>query len=665
MSKNIFKRLSRKSVTYGTIALVVIVAGVFAYESIYRAPSSASASVTRTVQVTRGTVQSSVSASGNLSSVSSASENFVDGGTLATLNASVGQKVTAGQILATLDSTQASATAEGAESSLKVSQMNLTNAETSNATLQRNLNSAKSTLSTDESGGTTVQKDQNQSSLDAAEQQLTNDQNQLTTAQTTLSTDESNLVTAQSTYSSDEALGCPPAASSAGASGSTSGSVTADEGGAPSVSTDGASSVTTSEAVLNATINTNGGATTYYFEYGTTDAFGDTTPVLTIAAPSGSAASTSTQVSAQISGLSPSTTYIFTVIASNTNVSGASEGEALTFTTPESSCTVDSQTITTDEAQVTSDENGITSDQSTITTQGLAVQVAQQNLKPSSTTIASDKSAITQDEASIAQGKVSLVQDQSSITQNELTVEQDEKALQETQLVALISGTITAVNGSVGQVVGGGGSSTASSSTTSSSTSSTTGSTSSGSSSALISIQGLQQFQVVANFAEADAIKIEAHQTATITLPALPNDEIKGVVTSIAPVSTVVSNVVTYPVTISLISPPATLREGMTTEVSVIVQTASNVLELPSAAITTTGSTSTVQVQTSKGVTTTTPVTLGLVGSSFTEITSGVTVGETIVEPQASVSAATTGAATPAAGGGGLGGGGHFGGGAP
>ena len=337
------------------------------------------------------------------------------------------------------------------------------------------------------------------------------------------------------------------------------------------------------------------------------------------------------------------------------------------LTTPESSCTVDSQTITTDGAQVTTDENQITSDQSSITEQGLAVQVAQQNQKPSSTTINADKSAITQDEASIAQGKVSLVQDQASITQNELTVEQDEKALQETQLVALISGTITAVNGTVGQVVGGGGSSTARahSSLTSSRHRQPVHPVPAAALRS-ISIQGLQQFQVVASFAEADAIKIEAHQTATITLPALPNDEIKGVVTSIAPVSTVVSNVVTYPVTISLISPPASLREGMTSEVSVIVQTASNVLELPSAAITTTGSTSTVQVQTSKGVTKTTPVTLGLVGSSFTEITSGVTVGETIVEPQASVSAATTGAATPAAGGGGgFGGGGHFGGGAP
>jgi len=51
---------------------------------------------------------------------------------------------------------------------------------------------------------------------------------------------------------------------------------------------------------------------------------------------------------------------------------------------------------------------------------------------------------------------------------------------------------------------------------------------------------------VVADFAEADAIKIEVHQTATITLASLPNAEVTGVVTAVAPVSTVVSNVVTY-----------------------------------------------------------------------------------------------------------------------
>ena len=36
MSKNIFKRLSRKSVSYWRSRIVVVVAGAFAYESIYR-----------------------------------------------------------------------------------------------------------------------------------------------------------------------------------------------------------------------------------------------------------------------------------------------------------------------------------------------------------------------------------------------------------------------------------------------------------------------------------------------------------------------------------------------------------------------------------------------------------------------------------------------------
>jgi macrolide-specific efflux system membrane fusion protein len=174
----------------------------------------------------------------------------------------------------------------------------------------------------------------------------------------------------------------------------------------------------------------------------------------------------------------------------------------------------------------------------------------------------------------------------------------------------------------------------------------------------------LRSLEVVASFAEADAIKIAVHQTATISLASLSNTEVKGVVTAVAPVSTVANNVVTYPVTIALIDPPASLKDGMTAQVSVIVQTASNVLELPSAAITTTGSFSTVKVLT-KGVQKVTPVTLGLVGSSYTQIISGVTEGETVVEPTATVSAATsTGSGGGGPGGGGFGGGG-FGGGAP
>jgi len=87
------------------------------------------------------------------------------------------------------------------------------------------------------------------------------------------------------------------------------------------------------------------------------------------------------------------------------------------------------------------------------------------------------------------------------------------------------------------------------------------------------------------------------------------------VVTSASQVSTVVNNVVEYPVTIALEHAPKSLKDGMTAEAAIVVQSASNVLLLPSAAITTTGSVSTVKVL-SKDVQKTVVVTLGIVGSS-------------------------------------------------
>jgi len=637
-------RLSRKRVGRIALALAVALVAAFGFYSIYRTPSSSSAGVARTVTVTKGDVQSSVSASGNLSTVSTANENFVVGGTLATLDVAVGQKVTAGEVVATIDSSQQRSALQAAQTTLEVATMNLANAQTSRTTLEKSLTSSKSTLATDESGGTTAQQDQNQSTLDTAQQQLTNDQNQLTTDQTLLANDEASMTTAQSTYSADELLGCPTSSTGSGTSGPSTGPVSPLAGAAPSVGTDAATSISTTTAVLNATVNPNGSATTYYFEYGTSAAYG-----LATASQSLAASSTSAQVSTVITGLNPSTTYLFRIVATNSVGSAASNG--VTVSTPATSCSVDTQTISTDGSKVSADQNQISKDQSAIIVQGLSVQVAQGNLKASPSVVNSDKSAITQDEAAIAQSKVGLVQDQGSIAQDQVSVEQAAKSMQETQLVALISGDVTAVSGSVGQLVGGGGSST----------SAATSSTGSGSSSPLVTITGLRQLQVVASFAEADAIKIAVHQTATISLASLPNTEVRGTVTAIAPASTVVNNVVTYPVTISLIAPPATLKDGMTAQVSVIVQTALNVLELPSAAITTTGNVSTVKVLV-KGVQTTTPVTLGLVGSSFTEITSGVSVGETIAEPTAAVSAATTGGTTTGAGGfGGRG----FGGGAP
>jgi multidrug efflux pump subunit AcrA (membrane-fusion protein) len=147
-------------------------------------------------------------------------------------------------------------------------------------------------------------------------------------------------------------------------------------------------------------------------------------------------------------------------------------------------------------------------------------------------------------------------------------------------------------------------------------------------------------------------------ESATVTLPALTSADVTGTVTAVAPTSTVVSNVVTYNVTIALNSPPSTVKVGMTADVSVVVQTATNTLELPSAAITTTGPISTVTVL-ANGVKKVTTVTTGLVGDSTTQIESGLKAGEVVVEPVASVSAAST-TGSSSTGGGLTGGGGGF-----
>jgi len=142
---------SRKRVGYSTLAVVVAIVAALAFYSIYRSPSS-SATATRTVKVTKGTVQASVSASGNLSTVKTAEENLVSGGTLATLTATVGEKVKAGQVLASVDATSQRSAVEQATTMLKVAKMNYADALVAYANDERSLAKDKSTLATAEAG---------------------------------------------------------------------------------------------------------------------------------------------------------------------------------------------------------------------------------------------------------------------------------------------------------------------------------------------------------------------------------------------------------------------------------------------------------------------------------------------------------------------------------
>jgi hypothetical protein len=95
---------------------------------------------------------------------------------------------------------------------------------------------------------------------------------------------------------------------------------------APPVAITGAASdLTATTATLNATVDPGQETTTYRFEYGTTTSYGTQTPADTRQGNGPKA------VSANITGLSPATTYHFRVVAEN--ASGKSEGADAVFTT--------------------------------------------------------------------------------------------------------------------------------------------------------------------------------------------------------------------------------------------------------------------------------------------------------------------------------------------
>lgn len=106
------------------------------------------------------------------------------------------------------------------------------------------------------------------------------------------------------------------------------GQVVISYAGAPVVTTDPATVLTTVGATLNGTVSSNGAATTVTFEYGTTTGYGTT--VSAVPSPLAAGAS-STPVSAAISGLLPNTLYHYRVKGANSV--GTTNGTDRSFTT--------------------------------------------------------------------------------------------------------------------------------------------------------------------------------------------------------------------------------------------------------------------------------------------------------------------------------------------
>jgi multidrug efflux pump subunit AcrA (membrane-fusion protein) len=281
-----------------------------------------------------------------------------------------------------------------------------------------------------------------------------------------------------------------------------------------------------------------------------------------------------------------------------------------------------------------------------------------------------------------------LAQDQEAVTQADANVSADQAAVAETSITAPTAGTILTIGGQVGSNVSAGTSTTGTAATGSTGSGSTgtgstgagstgagstgTGSTGTGSSSsssgssssaAFITMADLSQLQVTADVSETDVASVKTGQAADVTLNALTNQTpFQGTVAAVSPTATVVSNVVEYAVTIDVTSAlPASVRTGQSASITITTASATNALYVPSSAITTVGGRSLVTVI-ANGKDTITPVTVGVVGTTDTQVLTGLSQGQTV---QISLSTGTT-TGTTGRGFGGIGGGaggGGFGGG--
>jgi multidrug efflux pump subunit AcrA (membrane-fusion protein) len=232
---------------------------------------------------------------------------------------------------------------------------------------------------------------------------------------------------------------------------------------------------------------------------------------------------------------------------------------------------------------------------------------------------------------------------QANVDSAQLSVESAEKAVAATTLRAPMAGTVTAVNGSVGQTVSSGSSSSSSSSSSTGSTGpSVTGglggggadsssSSSSSGGSSFITLAQVSRFKMEVSLSESDIGSVKVGQPATVTVNAASGEQFAARVADIGVLSSTASsgsssNAVSYPVTLSLDQTGRGLKAGMSATADIVTSQVTG-MALPSQALTG----SSVTVQAADGTQTTRQVQTGVVGDSTTQVISGLKVGDKVV----------------------------------
>ena len=145
----------------------------------------------------------------------------------------------------------------------------------------------------------------------------------------------------------------------------------------------------------------------------------------------------------------------------------------------------------------------------------------------------------------------------------------------------------------------------------------------------MITILGNDGYVIDSTVSLASVASLAVGQTAKIEL-ATTGTELTGVVSSIGILNVSTSSTPKYAVTLAVYTTDATILTGASAQVTVAIESTDAVLTVPTSAVHRDGSAYTVDLL-ANGVSTSTTVTVGAVGSELTEIDSGLAAGDVVI----------------------------------
>lgn len=246
-----------------------------------------------------------------------------------------------------------------------------------------------------------------------------------------------------------------------------------------------------------------------------------------------------------------------------------------------------------------------------------SVEIAQSNLEstagqgPNEGSLGSANAQLVSAQANLDSLKagateIELRQAQIAIETAQLSLDQAKQALKDAVLTAPFDGVVAEVNITPGEIPSNAGA---------------------------ITLIDVNTYTTTLSVDEKDIAQLHVGQQVTLDVKSFSGATVVGVVTSIDPVPSSTSGLVTYKVKVTLNKAEVALRPGMTSVANVVLSQQDNVIVVPNRFITTNETTgkSTVKVETALGKYNEVAVTLGTQTDSESVITSGLTVGQKLV----------------------------------